>query len=256
MARYVSHLTYQVGWHGSLPGTGSRLQISAINHSGIVGFADEDDLINLGVLNSNDLERADVFIQDSQIDVRANEASGIFITARNINISNSFILAGIAPDLGFSGAQASDIVLDATDEIRILSGSGIGNLVSSNTVGDAGNIRIQTPLLTIANSSELSTSTFGLGNAGDIFVNADEIAIAGGNSRSSIRSVVEATGQGLGGNIQIEANSLDLRHGVQIAASTLGRGNAGNVWIEIDGAVSFGWNNCRWTIRQWIIQHS
>lgn len=229
------NIVFESGNIGALPGTGSRLQIGAINDAGTVGLTVEGGLINLDAVNN--LERADVFIQNSQIDVRANEASGIFIAARNINISNSFILAGIAPNLGFEGAQAADIVLDATDEIRIVSSSGIGNLVSSNAIGDAGDIRIQTPLLTIANGSELSTSTFGLGNAGDIFINANEIAIAGGNSRSSIRSVVEATGQGLGGNIQIEANSLALRNGAQVAASTLGRGNAGNLSIDIDGSV-------------------
>lgn len=220
---------------GSLPGTGSRLQISAINDSGMVDFITNNDLINLDI--ENNLERADIFIQNSQIDVRANELSGIWMTARNINISNSFILAGIAPNLGFVGAQAADIVLDATNEIHLFSSSGIGNLVSLNAVGDTGDIRIQTPSLIIANGSELSTSTFGLGNAGDIFINADEIAIAGGNSRSSIRSVVEATGRGLGGSIQIEGNSLDLRNGAQIASSTLGRGHAGNISVEIDGSV-------------------
>ncbi|RUT11195.1 hypothetical protein DSM107010_34640 [Chroococcidiopsis cubana SAG 39.79] len=96
----------------------------------------------------------------------------------------------------------------------------------------------------------------GRGNAGNVTVNAGGHVFL--EDRSAIFSAVTQTeqfrGEGEGGDINIRARSLSLSSGSQIAASTEGRGNAGNIRIDaadsVDGrdgsvvqAVSLGEGN-------------
>jgi filamentous hemagglutinin family protein len=73
--------------------------------------------------------------------------------------------------------------------------------------------------------------------AGDIKVNATgDLVLSGSNSR--IVNQVGLNSRGQSGNITIEAGSVSLRNGAQIAAPTLGQGNAGNVKVTAKNAVS------------------
>ncbi|MGP1386007.1 MAG: two-partner secretion domain-containing protein [Thainema sp.] len=217
-------------------GSAGKLQIAAINDAGIIGITVDGDLVGLDF--ANDLNRADISIQDSAIDVRAEARSSLAFSAHNMNILDSSIVAGIDTDSGFEDAQALDMVLDASDEVNITS-SVVRNIVDTNAVGNAGNLIIETSRLNVLNSSELATSTFGMGNAGDIIIKASEVLLDDVDSigTNTIRSTVEETGQGLGGSIQINADSLELRNGSQIDSSVLGIGDAGNLFLEISGSV-------------------
>ena len=67
--------------------------------------------------------------------------------------------------------------------------SGIGNLVSINAAGDAGNISVTAANLTLTNGGQVSASTLGLGDAGQVNVLiAGDITLDGmnfGHSRHS-----------------------------------------------------------------------
>jgi filamentous hemagglutinin family protein len=72
--------------------------------------------------------------------------------------------------------------------------------------------------------------------AGDIKINATGAVLV---SASGINNDVKSNSTGKSGNIIIEAGSLSLRNRAQIASSTFGKGNAGNVTMIVKGAVSF-----------------
>jgi filamentous hemagglutinin family protein len=121
--------------------------------------------------------------------------------------------------------------------------SAIFSLVDTGTVGNGGNITINSRSFSLRDRAQLDTSTFGQGNAGNVTVNAlDAVDLAD----ATILSTVSAGGVGNGGNIDINAATLSLIDVAQLATITrsasdrqpAGRGNAGNVNINITGAVN------------------
>ncbi len=138
----------------------------------------------------------------------------------NINVTGSVDIAGVKNDLG----------------------SGIGSFVETGTVGNGGNITIDSGSFSLQDGARLEASTFGQGNAGNVTVSAkDSVSL----TDASIFSTVEAGGVGKGGNIDINAATLSLNDGVQLLTITrgasdtqpAGRGDAGNVNVNVTGAV-------------------
>jgi filamentous hemagglutinin family protein len=121
--------------------------------------------------------------------------------------------------------------------------SGIGSLVETGTEGNGGNITIESGSFSLQDLAQLSASTSGQGNAGNVTVSAlDAISLAD----AKIFSTVSAGGVGKGGNININAATLSLIDGAQLATGTreasatqpAGRGDAGNVNVKVTGAVN------------------
>ncbi|MEH2081386.1 MAG: filamentous hemagglutinin N-terminal domain-containing protein [Nostoc sp.] len=121
--------------------------------------------------------------------------------------------------------------------------SGIFSLVDTGTVGNGGNIFIDSGDFSLSDGAQLSASTSGVGNAGNVTVRAkDAISLAG---NAYIFSTVSAGGVGKGGNIDINATTLSLTDGAQLLTATreasatqpAGRGDAGNVNVLVIGAV-------------------
>ncbi|WP_414624187.1 filamentous hemagglutinin N-terminal domain-containing protein, partial [Calothrix sp. CCY 0018] len=97
-----------------------------------------------------------------------------------------------------------------------------------------GDINIKTGSL-LMRDANLETSTFGIGDAGNVTVNAfDAVSLTNGN----IFSTVGAGGVGKGGNITIDSKTLNLGSGAELQASTSGIGNAGNVKVTATDTVS------------------
>ncbi|KYC39470.1 hypothetical protein WA1_32645 [Scytonema hofmannii PCC 7110] len=120
--------------------------------------------------------------------------------------------------------------------------SGIRSRVRTGAVGNGGDITIDSGSFSLRDSAQLSASTFGIGNAGNVTVRAqDAVSLAS----ASISSTVEASGVGKGGNIDINAATLSLIDGAQLLTSTRGasatqpsrRGDAGNVNVKVTGVV-------------------
>ncbi|MBW4503846.1 MAG: filamentous hemagglutinin N-terminal domain-containing protein [Scytonema hyalinum WJT4-NPBG1] len=126
--------------------------------------------------------------------------------------------------------------------------SGIRSLVRTGTVGNGGNITIDSGSFLLRDGAQLSASTFGQGTAGNVTVNAlDAISLA---DNASILSTVEAGGVGKGGNIDINAATLSIIDGAQLQTLTAGasntqpagQGDAGNVNVKVTGAVNIAGN--------------
>ncbi|MEH2191417.1 MAG: S-layer family protein [Nostoc sp.] len=92
--------------------------------------------------------------------------------------------------------------------------------------GASGNVTINTPQLSVTDGALVSVSNAGVGNGGDLLVNADAIRLdrQGG--------ITASTQSGEGGNINLQANSLILRHNSTITATANGTGNGGNLAIN------------------------
>ncbi|MEH1835387.1 MAG: filamentous hemagglutinin N-terminal domain-containing protein [Nostoc sp.] len=144
--------------------------------------------------------------------------------------------------------DAGNVNVDVTGAVDIAGEkndlhSGILSSVETGTVGNGGNITIDSGSFSLRDRALFSTETSGQGNAGNVTVRArDAVSLAG---NAGIFSTVESGGVGKGGNIDINAARLSLIDGAQLLTVTrgasdtqpAGRGDAGNVNINVTGSV-------------------
>ncbi len=151
--------------------------------------------------------------------------------------------------------NSGNITINARDAV-IVDGakernpSAISTTLSSDGVGNAGDIQIDTSTFTALNGGFLTTQSFGRGNSGNIIINArDSVTFSGSINipefplSSSANSSV--FGVGNGGNIEITTGSLFLTEGgdIETGIGSGGQGNSGRILItardsvKVDGAV-------------------
>ena len=171
----------------------------------------------------------------------------------NITTNNLFLTQGGAVSANtFGQGNAGNITINASGTISADGenqagfNSGIFSNVESTGVGNAGGINITTANLYLTQGGVLSAGTLGLGNAGAITVNALDTISADGQDlnglsngfSSGIYSLVEESGVGNAGEINITTNNLSLTQGGVVSASTLGEGNTGAITINALGTIS------------------
>ncbi|MBE9032433.1 S-layer family protein, partial [filamentous cyanobacterium LEGE 11480] len=118
-----------------------------------------------------------------------------------------------------------------------------GSTVEETAVGQGGTLALSAGSLTVTNGAQLNSSTFGEGNAGDVSITVRDDATFNGvgsnGASSSARSTVEETAVGQGGTLALSAGSLTVIDGAELISSTLGKGDAGNVSIDVRDAAIF-----------------
>jgi filamentous hemagglutinin family protein len=93
--------------------------------------------------------------------------------------------------------------------------------------GNAGDVIINTPALRVSDGAIVGVRNEGIGEAGNLQINADSIRLDHGGSLTA------ATAQGEGGNILVNANDLVMRRGSSIVTNAGGSGNGGNMTLNI-----------------------
>ena len=173
----------------------------------------------------------------SQISIDTPQLSlinGGQITTRNLNTGNGADIVVNSPKIQLDklGAILAQAQPDAT--------------------GNGGNITIETSELIVNGAGQVSTATFGAGNAGDIIVDAaksielsgtTEFPIPGTNQTTlrsskfsaSVGSNAQATGNG--GNIITNSPRLIIADGAEIASVSRNQGNGGNITINAPDSI-------------------
>ncbi|MEG4501605.1 S-layer family protein [Microcoleus sp. F10-C6] len=148
------------------------------------------------------------------------------------------------------GGPAGNLTVRATESVEIsgisqLLSSGIQNAsgLSSGTLssGRGGDIRIDTPSLTVRDGGIVSTSSLGVGDVGNITVNADRIEVSGSGNNGLFVSTIDASvGKIFGanpnatanaGSLHLNADRLIVRDGATVTVQATGTGRAGNINI-------------------------
>jgi filamentous hemagglutinin family protein len=115
--------------------------------------------------------------------------------------------------------------------------TGISSQANRGSTGNAGSVTVTAGRLAIVNGGEISSDTFGPGNAGGVYANVTgELTIAGASESNftgiSSDTTLEGTGAGNAGNVMVSAGTLSISgNGGQISASTFGAGAGGNVSV-------------------------
>ncbi|BBD70410.1 filamentous hemagglutinin outer membrane protein [Nostoc commune NIES-4072] len=225
---------------GRLNAFGGRVELGGLGEPGSVALGVDGD--NLSLRFPENIARTDIsFTNNARVFVEAAGGGNIVVNARNLDIlRGSLLSAGIGKDLGTPQTIGGDITLNATGEIKVASRSAAVNYVKTGSLGNGGNITIDSGSFSLRDLAGLQASTSGQGNAGNVTLRTrDAISLAG---NAYILSTVQSGGIGKGGNIDINAATLSLSDDAQLAASTFGQGNAGNVTVRTRDAISLAGN--------------
>ncbi|MBD2110332.1 MULTISPECIES: filamentous hemagglutinin N-terminal domain-containing protein [Cyanophyceae] len=258
-----SRVDSSVGSSGE--GQGGNVQISARNlevlngaqlFAGSLGLGDAGDVIleieELAQFNgSNSLNgRPSGAFSSIEIDGEG-QGGNVQISARNLEVLNGAQLSAGA----FGPGDAGSVILKI-EELAQFNGSnslngrpsGAFSSIELDGEGQGGNVQISARNLEVLNGALLSTATLGLGDAGSVILNIEELARFAGfdpvdGSSGGVFSSVQVTGEGKGGNVKISARNLEVLSGTQLVTGTLGLGDAGNVILEIEELALFVGSN-------------
>ena len=223
-------------------GQAGNLTMIASESLSLDGNAIEIDLGNFQTLLFNNVS-----------DEATGEGSRINLNTPQLTLNKGAVIrAGVS-----SQSPGVDIVVNADDivvETPFVSSEsgivrpGIFASVREDGSGKGGNITIETDTLTLNEGGQITTNTFGGGNAGDLTVNASEsIELTGtispdSNDPSALSANVEqrATATGNGGNLTISTPQLIVRDGAQIATVARNQGNGGTLTIDAQSVLLTG----------------
>jgi len=122
--------------------------------------------------------------------------------------------------------------------------SGLFASTEANSTGDAGELTIKTNNLLVKDGGRITTSTFGEGKGGNLTIDATDIQLIGtsenGSFLSSFSASAEPNSTGDAGELTIKTNSLLVKDGGQIGATTFGGGKGGNLSVDANNIQLIG----------------
>ncbi len=194
-----------------------------------------------GGININATESLEIVeLEPTQLNNSEIRAESGFSPVGDISISTKrLILSGGQGIRSFASiTPGSDIIIDASESIKIKSFNQLNSDFNTSietatfSTAKAGDIKISTDNLMIANGARLATITRADGDSGNITIDAKSIEIIG-DSASNLSLVSSGSfGQGKAGDLLINTDRLILRDGGVIDSSTTGMDDAGNITIN------------------------
>ncbi len=183
-------------------------------------------------------------VNASAINVSASGGGSVTIDAKNLELTTgSNIFAGIFIDAGTEDAQAGDITINTSEDLLIDAvGEESTQITNSNFgTGNAGNIAINSRNVFLING-QISSSNNGRGSTGDISINATGNISVDGITRSQLEGIRNFSSQiatGTVGNIELQAQNLIITNGGFIQSLVTGEAtNSGNININILDTIS------------------
>jgi filamentous hemagglutinin family protein len=216
---------------GRLAADGGRVELGSVASGSQVGITPVSNGLTFGygsVQNFRDVQLS------KQVRVEANEPlgtitiqAGRFTSQEDSDISVTTFGAGNAGALTIRAAESVELVGANTN---------LFGQVASTASGRGGDITIETKRFTLRGGAQISSTTFGNGDAGALTIRAAESVDLAGDGTALFANVLEGA-VGRGGDINIETSRLTVRDGAFISASTFGSGSAGNIIVRASDLV-------------------
>ena len=170
---------------------------------------------------------------NNRVNTGATGNSGnINIEARSLSMTDGAQISASTRGQGNAGS----VTINANDLLRFDgegqdgNPSGAFSRVNSGAVGNGGGVSITTGSLEVINGAQLSSSSFGSGNAGDVEIDAKSIRL---DNDGTIATNTQSTDGNPQANINIRSRSLILRRGSNITANATGENViGGNITIN------------------------
>lgn len=218
--------------------TGGSLNIKATDSVEIIGTTNDSRLFRSSLLSQaqGEAKAGDLTIETRQLVVNGGE-----IAASTFGAGDAGNIAVVAED----SVELSGIETDG--ELT----SGLFSLVNPEATGNGGNLTVATRQLIVSNGAQIATTTFSDGKGGNLNIVASELVkLIGGTTiidpftelpyPSGLFS--QSQGLGDGGNLTIETPQLIINDAAEIASTTFGNGNAGNLLIRASELVKVSTN--------------
>ena len=208
-------------------GRGGNIKITTDNLS-LTGISPDTNSLSSLLSNSTGNGNA------GNIDITAS--SSVSLNQFGLILSQGTTATGDAGDITINTPQ---LLLDTGS--FIIGNTGDARSPTVPNVGDAGDITINSQAITIDNFSSIVASTTGnatIGKAGNVNLNTNNLAIAGGSTINTLTS-----NSSRGGTINITSQSIDLLTGGKIITLTESTGDAGNINLNLDRRISIDGEN-------------
>ncbi|MEO1430749.1 MAG: filamentous hemagglutinin N-terminal domain-containing protein [Cyanobacteria bacterium J06633_8] len=274
-----ANLTVNSGQNLALLGgdvTISNSQISAPGGQIQLGGLSETGTIQLEGLTAKfpeNLTRSNITLENAaNINSTSTNAGNITIDAADFSMSGSSeLLAGLTNGGSDTTSVAGNITINATGNTNISGKSLIANDLQTLSVGNGGNIELNTNSLSLTGGSRIQSVTNSTGASGEITIYANSGIVIDGFTDDGLfsgilsRSATETSGTGgnitinnpqntltlsnrgfigavtnsssNGGSIETNLNNLVMETGGQILTATTNLGNAGDITINASESV-------------------
>ena len=210
-----------------------------------------------GLFTSNDANgRAGNITIDATEDVSFSNNSGLFVigapggsidlSAKNLSVtSGGSFFAGSFGETGSLEAQSGDITINLEEDL-ILDGLESNDLTqitnSSFGTGNPGDINISARNITFKNGGNITAfpGEQEVVRIGDVTLNATSDIVFDGirsSSRSGISNSISENTSGSIGTINIAAQNLTLTNGAQISSQVSGISNSGNINLDVANSI-------------------
>ncbi|WP_190303412.1 filamentous hemagglutinin N-terminal domain-containing protein [Pseudanabaena sp. UWO311] len=234
----------------NLTADSGRIELGSVAGNGFVAIAQTannlilnyDQVPNLGNIR---LEQA------ASADTSGDNGGGsIQVQGKQVSLSDGSVLRSSSLLNGNGGeifVRATEF-LSARGESNTPFPSGIFTDTSSVSSGKGSNITIATNRLELTEGAQISASTYGSGNAGEITVNASEILLKGRSNSDFYGSgifsqVLDIPVTGNSGKITVTTDNLQILNGASLTTSTFGSGSAGDLTVTAKNIILFGTND-------------
>ncbi|NEU77786.1 filamentous hemagglutinin N-terminal domain-containing protein [Nostoc sp. UIC 10630] len=248
----------------TIGGNGGNIEITTGTLKATNGAFIASSMFGKGNAGNISINALDNIVFDNNSDVSSEVFNGGVGNGGNIYLkTGSFSLTNgsqISTDVSGQG-NAGNITIEASDNVKLDGvfidagkfdlndldydkSSGLQSNLNIGGVGKAGNIQVTTGSLSVTNGAEISSFTAGVGNGGNITINArDNVTFSGFGGRkkdgSTVSSFVTNNPIGNGGEIRITAGNLLLKDGGRLNASNGGQGNGGNIFLDVGNTITF-----------------
>jgi filamentous hemagglutinin family protein len=230
---------------GGLNALGGRIELAGVAGMGAVGLDIRERNISLSF--PKDIALADIsFTNRATVDTSSDRGGGdILLQGKNIVLASSSRILSTA--LGAN--PGGNLTVNASDSIALLERSGL--VTTTESVGVAGDLTINTRHLIVANGTQVLSSTASEGTGGNLTINALESVELSGTSQfgipSSLSTATAATGNA--GNLTISTKRLIIQDGAEVSTRSFGiedefgnltpaTGRGGNLTVNVSESVN------------------
>ncbi len=172
--------------------------------------------------------------------------------AGNLTVNAGQVLVqeyGVLGTSTLGTGRGGELTVNASQSVELLGNNPIvfgpgtrfltGLFSTTLGTGDAGDVRVTTPRLSVRDGAAIGASTTGKGKGGNITVIASESVEAIGKSPdgqalSALAATVETGSSGQGGNLSVQTGQLLLQDEGRLSVRSRGLGDAGNLDIRAD----------------------
>lgn len=232
---------------GNLIADGGRIEVGSVAGSSLVSLTPTDfgwSLGYSGVPSFQDIQLS----RRASVDASGEGGGNIQVQGRRVTLTDGSAIFALT-----SGSKpGGTVTVNASDSVEII-GTSADHLFPSamftdtQSAGSAGDLTINTGALQVLDGAVVTAESFGVGNAGNLLVNADtsvtlsetgSIAAANGeqlNSRSGLSTTTR--GAGAAGDLTITTRALLVENGAVVRTDSFGTGNAGNLTVNASDSV-------------------